>query len=197
MNAHLHGRARNSGAKFNMADILLPHGSSDSCDDLPGMVHRHGDMDAVSVVQSEHAHDGRSVDSSDWLAKSPLAPHSEHALSTHVSSLPSLQHSNSCTSSDSELAIVNCFSVSQNYHNAPTDQDSLSQNVVPAENEIGCCSDGEAVTVTLQSPSEAALMLESYRRHMDSIHASPTAGTVPKGEPCVVCGAPEMHIHIP
>ena len=169
-----------------MADILLPRESSENFSDLPGMVHRHGDMDAASVVQSEHARNGDAVDSADWAAKSP--PYSEHALSTQLS-LPSMQHSNSCTSSDGDLAIVNCYSVSQSYHDGPSDRDGVTRNVAPSE-IAGRGDESEAGVVATQSLSEAALMREGYQQHMEAVHTSPPAGTVPKGEPCVYSGAP-------
>ena len=192
MNAHLHGRTRNSASKFNMADILLPRASSDNCDDTPGMVHHHGDTGDVSVAQYPHAPDGHSID---WQATSPITPYSQHAPPSY-SSLPSMQHSHcSASSDDSGLAIVSSYSVSHNYHYAPTD--SVTRTVAPSEIGRRASEERDSDSVGSLSRNEAALMREGYRRHLDTMHASPTAGAVPEGEPRVVSRSVSRHDHCP
>ena len=201
MNAHLHGRTRNAGSKFNMADILLPRrGSSDNCDDPPGTVHRHGDAGDVPVSQYPHVTDGHSIDTSDWHAASPITPYSEHAPPSY-SSLPSMQHSHcsaASSSDDSGLAIVSSYSVSHNYHYAPTD--SVTRTVAPSEIGRPAGEGRDMDAVGSLSRNEAALMREGYRQHLNVLSGSPTAGAVPEGERCdVSCsvdpqGCPGLHM---
>ena len=179
MNAHLHGRTRNAGSKFNMADILLPRrGSSDNCDDPPGMVNRHGDVGDTTVSQYPHVNDGQSVD---WHATSPITPYSEHAPPSY-SSLPSMQHSHcsaASSSDDSGLAIVSSYSVSRNYHYAT---DSVTRTVAPSEIGRPAGEERDLDAVGSLSRNEAALMREGYRQHLNVLSGSPTAGAVPEGE---------------